>query len=235
MHLPRLIEAIHEVRSPLVEPYVDCNRRQICATCAFLHSSICPCPMDYLAVLLVSAVEAVDQRHQQCSGAPQGVSGLPQTCAADMEPIARAYEEARGTWSVCDWPTCFGRAGLDLNGWTHSRAEAWAVETAGLAAEDWAAAAQWLRGVEGLAGRAETQAALALRAANAGQWREARQHAHQAWALEFATGRPIWRGEPPAWDKLWQAVEAAFLAHAHASSGAPTATAVGKAFPSSAE
>jgi hypothetical protein len=32
-----------------------------------LHSSICPCPMDYLAVLLVQAVENVDARHT-CEG-----------------------------------------------------------------------------------------------------------------------------------------------------------------------
>jgi hypothetical protein len=29
-----------------------------------LHTSICPCPMDYLSVLLVQAVEAVDRRHE---------------------------------------------------------------------------------------------------------------------------------------------------------------------------
>jgi hypothetical protein len=61
-HLPELIEAIHAVDSPGIAQYLDHNRKQICSTCSALHSSICPCPMDYLAVLLVQAVETVDQR-----------------------------------------------------------------------------------------------------------------------------------------------------------------------------
>jgi hypothetical protein len=35
------------------------------ADCRFLLNNICPCPMDYLAVLLVEATEAVDQRRAQ--------------------------------------------------------------------------------------------------------------------------------------------------------------------------
>ena len=62
MHLPQIVDAIHEVRSDLIAPYLDHNRNRICETCAFHHSSICPCPMDYLAVLLVQAVETVDKR-----------------------------------------------------------------------------------------------------------------------------------------------------------------------------
>ena len=66
MHLPQLIDAIHEVRSDLITDYLDHNRQRICQGC-ILHNnpSVCPCPMDYLAVLLVSAVETVDQRRQQ--------------------------------------------------------------------------------------------------------------------------------------------------------------------------
>jgi hypothetical protein len=62
LHLPQLIDSIHETHSPAIEPYLEHNRCQICRQCQFLHSSICPCPMDYLAVLLVQAVETVDQR-----------------------------------------------------------------------------------------------------------------------------------------------------------------------------
>jgi len=65
MHLPQLIDAIHEVDSNLLGPYLEHTRGEVCRQCAFLHSSICPCPMDYLAVLLVQAVETVDQRRQQ--------------------------------------------------------------------------------------------------------------------------------------------------------------------------
>jgi hypothetical protein len=62
MHLPELVDAIHGVNSPSIEAYLRNNRHQVCEHCVFLHSSICPCPMDYLAVLVVQAVETVDQR-----------------------------------------------------------------------------------------------------------------------------------------------------------------------------
>jgi hypothetical protein len=62
LHLPELIDAIHEVHSELIAPYLANNRWKVCEHCAFLHSSVCRCPMDYLAVLLVQAVEAVDER-----------------------------------------------------------------------------------------------------------------------------------------------------------------------------
>jgi hypothetical protein len=63
MHLPKLIDAIHKVKSDSIQPYLETNRGAICTKCSALHSSICPCPMDYLSVLLVHAVETVDQRH----------------------------------------------------------------------------------------------------------------------------------------------------------------------------
>ena len=62
MHLPQIVDAIHDVRSDLIAPYLDNNRNRICEGCAFRRSSICPCPMDYLAVLLVQAIETVDRR-----------------------------------------------------------------------------------------------------------------------------------------------------------------------------
>jgi len=62
LHLAKLIDSIQDVESPLMAPYLEHNRRDICANCALLHSSICPCPMDYLSLLLVQAVETVDHR-----------------------------------------------------------------------------------------------------------------------------------------------------------------------------
>jgi hypothetical protein len=64
LHLPELIDAIHDVRSDGIAAYLDHNREKVCAGCAFHHTSICPCPMDYLAVPLVEAVEAVDRRRE---------------------------------------------------------------------------------------------------------------------------------------------------------------------------
>jgi hypothetical protein len=62
LHLPELIERVREVQSNSIVPYLLNNRHKICEHCANLHGSNCPCPMDYLSVLLVQAVEAVDRR-----------------------------------------------------------------------------------------------------------------------------------------------------------------------------
>jgi hypothetical protein len=63
MHLPQLVHAIREVRSGSIAPYLEHNRATICRGCVLLHHpNACPCPMDYLAVLVVEAVENVDRR-----------------------------------------------------------------------------------------------------------------------------------------------------------------------------
>jgi hypothetical protein len=68
LHLPELIDAIHGVSSDSIVPYLDSNRHLICETCARHYKSDCPCPMDYLAVLLVQAVETVDARRAAVVG-----------------------------------------------------------------------------------------------------------------------------------------------------------------------
>jgi hypothetical protein len=62
MHLPALINAIHEVKSGLIEPYLNNNQLRICEHCALHKTDRCPCPLSDLAVLIVQAVETVDQR-----------------------------------------------------------------------------------------------------------------------------------------------------------------------------
>jgi hypothetical protein len=212
MHLPQLIDSIHAVKSHRMDAYLARNRMDICARCAFLHSSICPCPMDYLAVLVVEAVEAVDQRHPgRARGLPL-LACLPDGGQAGMEEVCAAYEEGAGTWAGCDWPTCFGATGLDLNGCTAAGAEARAAGAAGTdAAQDWAAAAHWLARVEEYARQAEVHGAAAVKAADAGHWDEAVEHAQWAWALEFATGRLLRKGQS-AWKPLRLAIENAYLA-----------------------
>lgn len=64
-HLSSLVESIHHVQSNRIQPYLNQNHQEICEQCAFLHGSFCPCPMDSLAVLLVQAVETVDERRGQ--------------------------------------------------------------------------------------------------------------------------------------------------------------------------
>jgi hypothetical protein len=66
VHLPQLIEAIHEIKSGSIVPYLENNRQRVCQYCGQLDdTSVCPCPLRYLAVLIVQAVETVDLRRQQ--------------------------------------------------------------------------------------------------------------------------------------------------------------------------
>lgn len=67
LHLPLFLEAVHEVDSPLIEPYLDNIHRRVCSQCVRRGGEGCPCPLDYLLVLLVEAIETVDGRHQQGS------------------------------------------------------------------------------------------------------------------------------------------------------------------------
>jgi hypothetical protein len=78
---------------------------------------------------------------------------------------------------------------------------------------EWRAAARWLARIEERAKSAELLAGLAVAAANVGQWWQARQWAAQAWASESATGRPFFRGLPPAWQRLAETIAAAALVH----------------------
>ncbi len=211
LHLPQLIESIHQVHSSRIGPYLDHNRQEICEHCAFLHSSICPCPMDYLAVLVVQAVETVDERRRQ-----RGEEILPARRGREVEltEIHRAFVEAAGAWTGCDWPTFCGKSGLNLQGWTAAQARAMAQETTDpQAVEDWYLASHWLTQIEHNARQAQIKGAAAVQAAEAGKWREALANAEWAWALEFATGRPLRRSWPLAWQRLREVIEAAMFAH----------------------
>lgn len=88
--------------------------------------------------------------------------------------------------------------------------------------EDWTAAAQWLAQVEQNAALAESQAALAMTAANAGEWSEALEHARRAVLLEFAAGRPLWHGLPLTWQPLFNAIKDAALRTADEPKAEPT-------------
>lgn len=62
LHLPQLVDAIHDVHSGLLSPYLDNNRQKVCQFCDHINTDICPCPLRYLAALIVEAVETVDER-----------------------------------------------------------------------------------------------------------------------------------------------------------------------------
>jgi hypothetical protein len=66
LHLAQLIEAIHEIKSGSIVPYLEKNQQRVCDLCDHRTDyCMCPCPLKYLAVLIVQAVEAVDLRRQQ--------------------------------------------------------------------------------------------------------------------------------------------------------------------------
>jgi len=220
LHLPRLIESVRQVHSDCMDPYLETNRREVCQTCPFLHHSyFCPCPMDTLAVLVVQAIEKVEQRHEQIDRRRKQVEELLGHERPNLEEITRAYLEAAGTWSGCDWPTVFGPAELNLRGWTAAEAEAHALEVGREERKDWEAAALWLREVERRAQEAESEAEKAVAAAGAGDWRKAAEHARRAWMLEFATGRPF-RHQPAGWQQLYELLDLAAWIHLEAEAAA---------------
>src|SRR5262249_39565269 len=131
LHLPELVESIRQVQSPLVEPYLDRNRCIICSRCAHLHTNVCPCPLDYLSLPLVDAVEEVDRRRAERGQMQCFTSRLHFRGEPDLDRICRTYEGATGTWTGCDWPTRFGASNLNLNGCKAVEAESVAVEAIG--------------------------------------------------------------------------------------------------------
>jgi len=213
LHLPELVEAVHQVHSDLIAAYLETNRDKICPTCPYHHHSVfCPCPMDSLAVLVVQAIEAVDKRHERRARGRALVASLPGHDRPDMEDVTRAYEEATGTWTGCDWPTVFGSAGLNLEGWTADEATAQVMEVDESERQVWEAVACCLVEVERSAEEAEAEAKRALLAASAGAWQDAAKHARRAWSLEFATGRSF-RRQRPTWQRLHEVLAAAAQAH----------------------
>jgi hypothetical protein len=63
-HLQQLIDICRSVDSPLIDPYMDRLRDEICADCAFRERPECPCPLKYLLPLAVGAVETVEERRR---------------------------------------------------------------------------------------------------------------------------------------------------------------------------
>jgi hypothetical protein len=65
LRLPLFLQAVHEVDSPAIEPYLDNLHRCVCSQCSLRGCDSCPCPMDYLLVLLVESIEMVDRRRME--------------------------------------------------------------------------------------------------------------------------------------------------------------------------
>jgi hypothetical protein len=67
LNLDRLIEAVHTVRSPVIDPYIEAFHSIVCPECAVRLTRQCPCALDYLLMLAVEAIEDVDQQRATAS------------------------------------------------------------------------------------------------------------------------------------------------------------------------
>jgi len=63
-NLQRLVEAVHGVHSNAIDPYFPIYHEHVCEHCTNRPTSQCPCPLDYLFLLAVEAIETVDERRQ---------------------------------------------------------------------------------------------------------------------------------------------------------------------------
>ncbi|MCA9100104.1 MAG: hypothetical protein R3C10_11215 [Pirellulales bacterium] len=64
LHLSKIVDFVHAGHSTLIGPYADRLHNDVCAHCPNSTTRQCPCPLDYLLVLAVQAVESVDERHK---------------------------------------------------------------------------------------------------------------------------------------------------------------------------
>jgi hypothetical protein len=65
MHLSRYVDAVHGASSPCIDPYLEKLKQGVCPKCLIQGCEGCPCPLDYLLVLTVRAIETVDQRREK--------------------------------------------------------------------------------------------------------------------------------------------------------------------------
>jgi hypothetical protein len=63
LNLPQIVDAVHAKYSATMEPYTTNFHDMVCTQCPNRTTEQCPCPMDYLLLLAVQAIEAVDERH----------------------------------------------------------------------------------------------------------------------------------------------------------------------------
>jgi hypothetical protein len=115
--------------------------------------------------------------------------------------IEDCFDQAVDKWTGCDWPTLFGRTGLNLDGLTSAQAILLARATAGREADDWHGAVAWLTGIEVDAGDARARARLAVMLCREGRWQEALEQAHEANRMEGRYHRVT------IWQPLCEAIE----------------------------
>ena len=63
-HVPKLVDICRETNTVQMGPYMDKVHDLICTDCPNRDAENCPCPLEYLMVLAVEAVERVERRRQ---------------------------------------------------------------------------------------------------------------------------------------------------------------------------
>ena len=71
LNLGPFVDAVHRVHSLTIDPYIERFHDDVCADCPNRPTSQCPCPLEYLLMLAVQAIEDVDQRHAKRDGADE--------------------------------------------------------------------------------------------------------------------------------------------------------------------
>ncbi len=67
LHLAELIDAVHGIHAGAIDLYADAFHVQVCPTCPNRDKAQCPCPLDYLLLLAVEAIEDVDAQRLQAT------------------------------------------------------------------------------------------------------------------------------------------------------------------------
>jgi hypothetical protein len=65
-HVRELVEICRKTNSALMDPYIEQLHDIVCANCESKDTSSCPCPLDYLMLLAVEAVEKVQCCQSAC-------------------------------------------------------------------------------------------------------------------------------------------------------------------------
>ncbi|HEY2147790.1 MAG TPA: hypothetical protein VGH32_07620 [Pirellulales bacterium] len=73
-NLARLVDAVHAIHSPVIDPYITEFHDEVCTHCLYRPTNQCPCPLDHLLLLAVQAIEDVDQ--QRAAALPSGPTEL---------------------------------------------------------------------------------------------------------------------------------------------------------------
>jgi hypothetical protein len=60
--VPQLVQLCRSTDSPLIDPYINELHEAICPDCKLRDTPNCPCPLEYLLLLAVEAVERVERR-----------------------------------------------------------------------------------------------------------------------------------------------------------------------------